>query len=90
MKDAKTYCSALPLDKGGWRLPTLKELLTLVDRSVKLPAIDLIAFPNTKSYLFWTTTLYAPSSGEAWLVDFSWGNASNISVSNVLQVRCVC
>src|SRR5262245_33278607 len=45
--DASAYCAALSVDGGGWRLPTIHELHTLVDESLANPAIDTTAFPNT-------------------------------------------
>src|SRR5450755_647914 len=46
--NAKSYCTSLG---GGYRLPTAKELLTIVDFSKSNPAIDTSsdAFPNTPS-----------------------------------------
>ena len=87
--DAKTYCSALALDKGGWHLPTVKELLTIVDLSVFNPAIDSVAFPNTPNEYFWSATPYAPSSGYAWMVNFLNGYAGDGHVSSTRRVRCV-
>src|SRR5690606_19349243 len=38
--DAAPYCNALALDGGGWRLPTLIELLSLVDYTTLAPTIN--------------------------------------------------
>ncbi|HXJ21234.1 MAG TPA: DUF1566 domain-containing protein [Polyangia bacterium] len=56
--DAIAYCSSLDLAGGGWRLPTAKEMLTLVDYSVPtgLPMIDGTAFPMTPAKVFWSAT----------------------------------
>lgn len=53
--DAKSTCATLG---GGYRLPTAKELLTLIDFSRTSPAIDtsLGAFPDTPPEPFWTAT----------------------------------
>ncbi|MCK6586273.1 MAG: DUF1566 domain-containing protein, partial [Polyangiaceae bacterium] len=45
--EADAYCMALNTNGGGWRLPTISELLTLVDETGYSPAIDTTAFPNT-------------------------------------------
>jgi hypothetical protein len=37
---AGTYCAGLSLDGEGWRLPTIKELQTIVDYSKTNPSID--------------------------------------------------
>lgn len=70
---AKKACDTLTL--GGcsdWRLPTIQELLTLVDYSKTSPSIDP-AFQCESSW-YWTSTPYAGSpSGCAWFVGFNYG-----------------
>lgn len=69
----------LTSDIGGntdWRLPTYKELLTIVDYSQKYPATNSIAFPDSYSSLFWTSTESAYSNDNAWSIDF--GNGAGI------------
>lgn len=56
-KDAKKYC----FDSGwagfaDWRLPTLKELLILVDFQREGVMIDFDAFPSTPGSWFWSET----------------------------------
>ena len=55
---------------GGWRLPNIKELTSIVDHSRKSPAIDLTAFPTTTPVFFWTSSPYVGNSVNAWFVDF--------------------
>ncbi|HEX3855477.1 MAG TPA: DUF1566 domain-containing protein [Polyangiaceae bacterium] len=87
--NAQTYCANLG---GGYRLPTVKELLTIVDFSQSNPAIDSSsgAFPNTPSEPFWTAT---PLSGSpptnAWFVSFEDGYAGNVNLTEPNRVRCV-
>jgi hypothetical protein len=92
--DAKTYCASLSLAGSGWRLPTRSELLSLLDRTRSSPAIDPTAFPNAPATQFWTGTASLPQAGtgaaQAWLVDFTDGNAWFNGVSTaVYRVRCV-
>jgi formylglycine-generating enzyme required for sulfatase activity len=89
--NAKTYCAGVGATLGGagWRLPTLNELLTIVDYSRTNPAIDPIAFPSTPTNYFWSSSPLAGSSSYAWYVRFSGGNSSYHDVSNTLIVRCV-
>jgi hypothetical protein len=49
---ASPLCASLG---SGYRLPTEKELLTLVDPSRVQPAIDVGVFPGTAAYLYWTS-----------------------------------
>ena len=45
--------------KGGWRLPNVKEIASLADRSRYNRAINLDAFPNTSSLWYWSSTPHA-------------------------------
>ncbi len=75
-KTALKACADLRL--GGhsdWRLPTIQELLSLVDYTRSDPAIDTERFPDTKSAFYWSSTAYAPYPAVyAWGVNFSYGN----------------
>ncbi|MES1157646.1 MAG: DUF1566 domain-containing protein [Haliangium ochraceum] len=89
---AKAYCAGMNATLGGkgWRLPTIKELQTLVDRSQAAePTIDQAAFPNTPPNFFWSSTPLAGSPSFIWCVNFSYGGAGNLEDSDVHNVRCV-
>jgi hypothetical protein len=96
---AESYCSALDLghSAGGWRLPTVRELFTLVDVSESQPAIDPTAFPVTTINLYWASTCGGglpacdPTSGTGWAVDFYDGSPylGGGLVSGTFDVRCV-
>ena len=58
---------------NNWRVPTLKELTTIVHKGVHSPAIDSNYFPNTKSSGSWSSSPYASSSSYAWVVYFNYG-----------------
>jgi hypothetical protein len=85
--EAKTHCSSFAA--GDWRLPTIKELLSIVDSSEILPAVDPNAFPSTPSERFWSSSPFAGSPSSAWYVDFDLGQSFIGSVSDALSVRCV-
>ena len=88
--DAKTYCQELPLDGKRWRLPSIKELLTLIDPTQRMPAIDPTAFPQTPSEQFWTSTPEQASDGYSkWRLDFSYGSTSAMAPEAAYRVRCV-
>lgn len=82
---AKTYCPP------GFRLPTVRELSSLVNLAVESPGptVDQAAFPNTPEASFWTSTPSAASSSDAWAVHFNFGGSSPIAASTALFVRCV-
>jgi hypothetical protein len=93
--EAKTYCGApstlAELGGKGWRLPTTKELLTLVDYSVPAPgpAIDETAFPGTPADFFWTATPLPEGKDGLWNVDFAYGHSTTYPRGSASYVRCV-
>lgn len=90
-------CRSVNLPGSGWRLPTIKELHTLIDFSAAAPPyIDRTAFPDTNSTsnsAYWSSTAQAgnPAGSVAmgWTLYFSipatMFNQTNVGAS----VRCV-
>ena len=76
-----------------WRMPTKKELLSLVDygrASPTSPAIDPTYFPNTPAANYWTSLAHANGLTNAWYVGFGNGNADYTYIkSNPFPVRLV-
>jgi len=75
---------------SGWRLPTRRELLSIVHSGAFHPAIDTAYFPGTASAYYWSSDTYAPSSASAWVIDFYYGNtdaSDKIFSSSVRLVR---
>jgi hypothetical protein len=87
--DAASHCAALPLGGGGWRLPDMKELQTLIDETRSDPAIDEAAFPETPGEGFWAGHRLVETAGFAWFVSFSGGIAYNSPEDHPYRVRCV-
>lgn len=102
---ALRYCKALSLGgfTSGWRVPSMKELRTLVDESRYNPAIDTTTFPGVASAgspgspatFFWSSTPVATFPIMAWYVDFYAGSAGHgvidtkDAAGNTNLVRCV-
>ncbi len=61
---------------SDWRLPNVKELLSIVEKQCSAPAINLTIFPNTTSSHVWSSSPNANDSSYAWLVHFAYGNSS--------------
>jgi Protein of unknown function (DUF1566) len=86
--DAKARCASLDSDGGGWRLPSLRELLTLVDVTHVEPAIDASAFPDTPSEFFWSSSPSRAPAGTAWGVNFTRGSSGAGLIGTNAHVRC--
>ncbi|MFC1819986.1 DUF1566 domain-containing protein [Thermodesulfobacteriota bacterium] len=91
--DALEYSKSLSLDgKDDWRLPTVFELETLLDRSALYNNLrpimrEKIPFRDTSSY--WSSTTYAPDTLSAWILMFDGAYVLSYYKSNLYHVRCV-
>lgn len=66
---SENVCGAL--ERGGysdWRLPSKKELKSIVDYSIPYPdpTLDTAFFPNTITSFYWSSTTVANGPGFAW------------------------
>ena len=76
---------------ADWRLPTMKELLSLVDYKSSGPTIDPIFATTTQANYYWSSTTYAAFTIPiyAWAVFFSDGADTGAHKSNTNFVRAV-
>lgn len=73
-----------------WRVPTIKELNSIIDYSRSDRAIDPTFFPNTPALDFWSAMNSAGGSSVAWIVNFSYGGPHDgEGKSNLDRVRLV-
>jgi hypothetical protein len=84
----ENVCGSLNL--GGysdWRLPSKKELITIVDYAISYPGttINTTYFPNTIASSYWSST----NADYAWSVSFGVGDVDYWSECNFMHVRCV-
>lgn len=71
-KASLSHCEGLTwAGKSDWRLPSVKELRSLVDTSRRSPAIDDAMFPNTPYY---GAKLTAQNAGQFWSATARWYN----------------
>jgi hypothetical protein len=70
---------------SDWRLPTRKELLTLVNAGLSAaPLLDTTYFPNTSTLTTqaWTASTHAIEPSSAWYVDFFDGGSYGVRKAN--------
>ena len=83
-------CKSLRLARRmDWRLPSIKELFSLVDHSKAFPAIDTAFFPDAHCLRYWASTLSRSNSLCGWVVDFKDGQAYITSLLHNCYVRAV-
>jgi hypothetical protein len=88
--DAAKYCDDLVLaGSPEWRLPTMLELLSIVDFGRTDPSIDEVAFPGTPSSCFKTSTPAADGAASSWEVCFGDGTSYAPADTEAGSVRCV-
>ena len=78
--------------KRDWRLPTLPELETLLDRSVlyyELRPIMRAEVPFRDTLSYWTCTTFEDHTNNAWIVMFDGAYVLSYYKSNAYHVRCV-
>ena len=80
--NAEGLCGA-----NDWRVPTIRELLNLVNYGRSGPSIDVDYFPNTLSDAVWSSS--PAYNGAAWAVDFRAGNNGRDPRSDGMAVRLV-
>lgn len=85
------YCTTLTTSGGGWRLPSLLELCSIVDETRSDPAIDLSVFPGTPmASSFWSSSPVPGRPFYGWYVDHFDGDPSFAYGSGVpRRARCV-
>ena len=81
-EEAKAYAASLG---DGWRLPTIKELLSLVDYETHNPACSV--FPDCPSEWFWSSS--PGGSNRAWSVNFDFGYVIHGYRNVEIGARCV-
>ena len=87
--DALQYCDTLAINGvTRWRLPTFKELFSIVDYTLNNPAINPV-FSFVREGTYWTSTVFSPTKARAWTIDFRTGKTYYNYTTTNHAVRCV-
>jgi len=83
-KKAVEYAETL---RNNWRLPTVQELMTLIDFTKINPACKIT---NTYSSYYWSYTTFVHGTDYMWyIIGFGYGHINYSKKDNNFYVRCV-
>jgi hypothetical protein len=72
-----------------WRLPTMLELMSLIEQQCANPAINASIFPNTDPKYFWTNDVYVDDLSLSWVINFYDGENWARNKGMTFNVRLV-
>lgn len=72
-----------------WRIPNIKEIMSIADYSSYNPALDASVFPNESNEWRWSSTTYKNIGTSAWYVNFYTGQIDYTSKALLKHVRAV-
>jgi Protein of unknown function (DUF1566) len=89
--NAQARCNTKTVgNRQGWRLPTLQELASLVEPTVRFgPTLAAHPFTNVRASIYWSATTAAGNPGIAWFVNFDDGRVGNGLKTDTHFVWCV-
>ena len=87
--EAMAYADGLSLnDHDDWRLPTCREIESLLDRSTYRPVMRKeVPFRDTRSY--WSSSTFGPDKSSAWIVMLDGAYVLSYFKTNAYHIRCV-
>ena len=86
---AQSYARSLTLaERSDWRLPSVRELESLLDRTQYRPVMRAeVPFRDTRSY--WSSTTFGSHRTNAWIVMFDGAYVLSYYKTNAYHVRCL-
>ena len=74
---------------SDWRMPNIKELVSIVEQACYDPAINTIVFPNMPGFSVWSSSPKTQLPWNAWQVDFKDGNITDRGQDTLYRIRLV-
>jgi hypothetical protein len=92
-QEALGYCESLThASKSDWRLPNIKELLTIIDETALTPpVVDAASFGDGSASRYWSSTPAPSFSNERFAVtlETGFGTPSDLKMTEFAAARCV-
>lgn len=82
------WCTKVDIAGPGWRVPTIRELSALIDRSAAPTMIDASVFGGPSATI-WSYSISADDPAYVWSVDFSNGTCIATEMQSYQDLRCV-
>ena len=90
--NALAYCEGLSLaSKTDWRMPSRKELWTIIDPNRTNPAMNTGVFLGVQPWYYWSATRYLSSAGavDGMYGGNSWPSQPGLGMTGSYYTRCV-
>ncbi len=87
LAQARSYVERLPASAGGWRLPSIEQLQTLMETPCGGSAIDDHAFPDNAAAAYWSDTPLARDPRRQWVVNFIYGENDALPAADHARLR---